>query len=376
MLFSNTPNTHYPKKRHTLHCTIGLVLACAGLGASAQAPAYPASYPSSYPKLIEGAQKEGRLLIYAATDVKAAAPVLKDFQTLYPFIKVEYNDMNTTELYNRYISEQASGGASGDVVWTSAMDSAMKLAQQYAAEYATPESSNLPPWANWKNKAYGTTFEPAVFIYNKRLVPASDVPTTHAAFAKLAQSPAYKNKITSYDIEKSALGYLLAVQDSKHNPQNLDFLRAVGSAGLMVQSSTGTMMERISSGENLLGYNILGSYAETRAKTDSSIGVAYPTDHTLIVSRVAFISKKAKNPNAARLWLDYLLSARGQDVLANQSELFSIRRDIPGDADVAGLTQKLGDALKPIPVDESLLDFLEQKNRLAFIQEWRKAAGK
>jgi iron(III) transport system substrate-binding protein len=27
--------------------------------------------------------------------------------------------MNSTELYNRFISEQASGGVSGDVVWSS-----------------------------------------------------------------------------------------------------------------------------------------------------------------------------------------------------------------------------------------------------------------
>ena len=37
----------------------------------------------------------------------------------------------------------------------------------------------------YKNQAYGTTYEPAVFIYNKRLVTADEVPQDHAAFAKL-----------------------------------------------------------------------------------------------------------------------------------------------------------------------------------------------
>jgi ABC-type Fe3+ transport system substrate-binding protein len=40
--------------------------------------------------------------------------------------------MNSTELYNRFISEQASGGGSGDVVWSSSMDTALKLATDYA----------------------------------------------------------------------------------------------------------------------------------------------------------------------------------------------------------------------------------------------------
>jgi iron(III) transport system substrate-binding protein len=335
----------------------------------------PAGYPADYNTLIEAAKKEGKLVVYSTTDSKAAEPVLKDFAALYPFIKVEYNDMNSTELYNRYISEQAAGGGSGDVVWNSSMDSAMKLATQYGLAYASPESSKLPKWAIWKDTAYGTTYEPAAFIYNKRLVSANEVPTTHAALAKLVADPKFKNKVTSYDVEKSAVGFMLAVQDLGADPKNMDFVKAVGNAGLLVQSSTGTMMERVSSGENLVGYNILGSYAETRAKKDASIGVSYPTDYTLVVSRIAFISKKSKNPASAKLWTDYLLSERGQEVLANKAELFAVR-DVPGDSDVAGLTKKLGAALKPIPVDESLLTYLEQNKRLEFIKQWRAAAGK
>jgi iron(III) transport system substrate-binding protein len=40
-------------------------------------------------------------------------------------------------------------------------------------EYKSPEQSQLPKWAVWKDKAYGTTYEPVVFIYNKRLIPAA-----------------------------------------------------------------------------------------------------------------------------------------------------------------------------------------------------------
>ena len=58
----------------------------------------------------------------------AVAPLVKDFNTLYPGITVEYNDMNSTELYNRFISETAAGGDTADALWSSAMDLQMKLA--------------------------------------------------------------------------------------------------------------------------------------------------------------------------------------------------------------------------------------------------------
>ncbi len=97
------------------------------------------------------------------------------------------------------------------------MDTALKLATEYAEQYASPEVKQLPDWAVWQQKAYGTTYEPVVFIYNKRLIPQNEVPDSHTALAKLIASRAdkFKGKVTTYDIEKSGLGFMLAVQDSR-----------------------------------------------------------------------------------------------------------------------------------------------------------------
>ncbi|MFS2222077.1 ABC transporter substrate-binding protein [Pantoea sp. B65] len=338
----------------------------------------PQGYPADYQKIIDAGIKEGKVVVYSTTDTKAAGPLIKGFESLYPGIKVEYNDMNSTELYNRYISEQASGGGSGDVVWSSSMDTALKLATDYAAQYASPELDKLPKWAVWQQKAYGTTYEPVVFIYNKRLITQSDVPDSHTALAKLiaSQTDKFKNKVTTYDIEKSGLGFMLAVQDRKADADYFKTLAGVAKGGLTVQSSTGTMMERVSSGENLIGYNILGSYAEARAKGDTSLGISYPKDYVLVLSRVSFISDAAEHSNAAKLWFDYVLSQKGQSILASQSDIPSLRNDIEGKNDVDGMTKMLGNALKPIPVDESLLEYLEPKKRLEFIKQWRAAAAK
>lgn len=348
------------------------------LGAAAPALALPAGYPADYQQVVDGAKKEGKVVIYSTTDTKAAGPLIQGFEAAYPGVKVEYNDMNSTELYNRYISEQAAGGNSGDVIWSSSMDTALKLATDYALQYASPEVKNLPTWSVWQQKAYGTTYEPLVFIYNKRLIAPNEVPDSHAALAKLVQSQPdrFKNKVTTYDIEKSALGFMLSVQDMKADPHYFDTLAQMAKGGLSVQSSTGTMMERVSSGENLIGYNIIGSYADDRIKGEPSMGISYPNDYILVLSRVMFISSEAQNKNAAKLWLDYVLSPQGQDVLANKSDITSIRNDIAGDNDLDGMTKKLGNALKPIPVDDTLLVYLEQNKRLEHIKNFRAAVNK
>src|SRR5215471_4612364 len=92
--------------------------------AAAQAPQ---GYPADYGKIVEAGKKEGKVVIYATTDAVAANPLVKDFQALYPGIQVEYSDLNSTELYNRFIAEAAANNGTADVLWSSAMDLQVKL---------------------------------------------------------------------------------------------------------------------------------------------------------------------------------------------------------------------------------------------------------
>ncbi len=355
-----------------------LLASTAALVAIAQAQV-PAGYPADYKAVVDGAKKEGKVVVYSTTDAKLVQPLIKDFEAAFPGIKVEYTDMNSTEVYNRFISENAANATSADAVWSSSMDLQMKLAADgLALPYKSPEIPALPAWAHWKDTVYATTFEPIAIVYNKRLVAADEVPKTHADFVKLLNTKAdkFQKKVTTYDAEKSGVGFMLVNQDAKLNPQFWDLVKAMGARGVNMQSSTGTMMERISSGENLIGYNILGSYALTRAKKDPSIGIAFTTDYNLVLSRLAFVAKNAKNPNAGKVWVDYLLSKRGQTITAEQAELYSIRTDITGKDSGVAFAKELGSAVKPIPVSTDLLTGLDQTKRLEFLKRWQTTLGR
>ncbi len=356
--------------------SLALLVCAITLSAQAQVPA---GYPADYKSIVDGAKKEGKVVVYSTTDAKLVTPLIKDFEAAFPGVKVEYTDLNSTEVYNRFISESAANATSADAVWSSSMDLQMKLAADgLAMTYKSPEIAALPAWAHWKDSVYATTFEPIAIVYNKRLVPPEDVPKTHADFTKLLTTKAekYQKKVTTYDAEKSGVGFMLVNQDAKLNPAFWDLVAAMGARGANMQSSTGTMMERVSSGENLIGYNILGSYALTRAKKDPSIGVAFTSDYNLVLSRLVFVAKNAKNPNAGKLWVDYLLSKRGQTIAAEQAELYSVRTDMTGKDTGVGFSKDLGSAVKPIAVNDELLQGLDQTKRLAFLKQWQATLGR
>jgi iron(III) transport system substrate-binding protein len=230
----------------------------------------------------------------------------------------------------------------------------------------------LQDWAHLRNEIFGTTFEPVAMVYNKKRLTPAEVPHTHAQLAELLKSrPArFSGKIVTYDVARTGSGFLFITQDIKQYPGAWNLVQALGASKVRLMTSTNAMLDRISSGECLLGYNLIGSYALTRALHDPNIGVTMPKDYTLVISRLIFISKHAPHPNAARLWVDYLLSRRGQTLMAEKANLHSVRNDIEGTDSGAQLYKLLGRAIKPVVVGPGLLTNLDHAKRIELLKRW------
>ncbi len=339
----------------------------------------PPGYPAQYAALIAAAEQEGQLVIHSTTDISVAAPIIDDFQALYPRIEVRYQDMNSNDLYNVYLGDLLASPTTADVLWSSAMDLQFRLANAGQAQaYDSPESAGLPAWALWKNVAFGTTFEPIVIIYNKRLLGADEIPQTRPELTRLLteKRARFAGKVVTYNIERSGLGFLLATQDERASSEFLPLIKALGGAGVQLVPTTEAILTRVSKGESLIGYNALGSYVSIEAKKDPSVGYVNPRDYTLVVTRVMLIGKKAANPNAAKLWVDYLLSRRGQTVLANGANLVSLRTDVEGANSAAAMAKVLGQSARPIPLSVDLLaPFSDPSKQQAFLKQWQQAIG-
>ena len=134
------------------------------------------------------------------------------------------------------------------------MDLQVKLVNDgYDQAYHSAETSALPAWAVWRNEAFGTTFEPIAFVYNKRLLKESEVPHTHGELARLFESRAAQPRswVTVYDPNRSGLGFMLHSQDAQANPSVFwGLAQAMGRAGVRVETSTAAMLQSIASGRS------------------------------------------------------------------------------------------------------------------------------
>lgn len=321
-------------------------------------------------EIARAAASEQRLVIWSSTDRPLVAGLLADFQRLYPDIRIDYREMNALPVHRLVEQRMRSGEEMPDFLWTSAMDLQIKLVNDgYALRYASPERPALPDWANWKNEAWGITAEPIVMVYNRKLLAPARAPASHADLLRLLASgaPDLRGRIATYDVADSAVGYLYLSQDESASRVAWPLVRALGANGVRLFSTSEAIINDVSEGRSVIGYNVIGSYAIAEMKRNPNLAVVLPSDYTLLMSRIAVIPAKAAHPNIARLFLDYLLSRRGQAHLVAHA-MPSVRRDMAVPASLRTPEQ----LRRAIPVSPALLVVQDRLMRERFLADWNR----
>lgn len=332
-----------------------------------QAAEYPAPKPSTPPQQLQ---------ILSSTDEGVMKPLIADFQQQQPSIAVEYIDLNSVPLFERFIRDYEKN-ATSDLIISSAMDLQIKLVNDgYAETHSTEALQWLPEWAQWRKQAFGFTAEPAVIVYNKALLKGKDIPQNRFELIELLrdQTQRFKGRMGTYDIQRSGLGYLFASQDAQQASTWGRLTENLNSVKVKLYDSTSQMLNAVRSGELLLSYNVLGSYAFSAVGQSDTLGMILSSDYTLAMSRVAFVSNRARNPVAGHLFLDYLLSERGQRILGVEAKLYPIHPNVTGGATLTGLIEETRNRgpIKQIKLGPALLTYQDQMKKENFLSEWRK----
>jgi iron(III) transport system substrate-binding protein len=322
---------------------------------------------------VADAAARGRLTIWSSTDRPLVKELLAGFQARHPGIAISYHDLPAMPMHRVVERRARAGGAMPDLLWSSAMDLQIKLVNDgYALRYDSPERPALPGWANWKNEAWGVTAEPIVIVYNRRLLPSGMAPTSHADLLRLLERrpKLLRGRIATYDVANSAVGYLYLSQDAVASRLAWPLVRALGANGVRLFRTSEQIISDVSRGRSVIGYNVVGSYAIAEHRRNPDLAVVLPSDYTLLMSRIAVIPARASHPEAARLFLDYLLSEEGQAHLVRRA-MPSVRRDLP----VPESLRTPEAPRRAIRVGPALLVVQDQLTRRRFLAEWTRLIG-
>src|SRR6478735_4041650 len=291
----------------------------------------PDYYPDTYAdEVIEASKDEGgELTIYSNTSEENWAPIFRDFQKKFPWVEdVSANDLDSDEVFQRVLAEQATGSSPVDLIVSNAAVAWADFAEREGTlqDYDSPELGELPDFAELLPNVYAMSTDPQTIAYNTELMP--EAPTGIASLADIAEAnkDVLQDKITVRDPE-SSFGFTVTRNFTEANGWDdlervLPFTRA--------ETSSGTQMEKILSGEYLAGFFVSGGPAFPVVDDSQCLDeVVYPEDGTTVLPRGIGIAADSPHPATSKLFIDFLLSEEGQYAVA-EGGLSSYREGVEG----------------------------------------------
>jgi iron(III) transport system substrate-binding protein len=270
--------------------------------------------------LIEGAKKEGQLTFYNSHTWFRT--FVKDFEKKYPFIKVSEFRTDGRNLIKRALEEIAAGQYIADVLATTSEQMAIMKREGVFQEYILADARYYPDDVKTKGKnglyyiGHYETYNSLGF--NTSLVPTAEAPKTMSDLL----NPRWKGKmsIVSTTTGTRWIGSTL-------NIMGREFLEKMADQEVQVQNMSGAALAgMVVSGEVPLSPTIFDANIHT-AKQKGAPVEWRPLEPVVTTVSYSGLTLKAPHPHTALLFLEYLHSKEGQQLIM-KGGLWSPREDI------------------------------------------------
>jgi iron(III) transport system substrate-binding protein len=309
--------------------TLCFVFACAAVAMAQDIPAdagLDAPAKAALTKMIGAAAQEGSLT-YADTIIQPTTNdlLVKAFLKYYGLpasYKVNYTLLSSEAMITRVDQEFSAGKVTFDVA---AVGSPTWAFEKYAAgdfmEYHSPQ---YPFYQAAFDAGLGVD---GYFIFN----------------GGFAQIPIWNTQVLNFkgksykDALAAAVPGRFSIGDAAHSASHLttyaglrqvlgvDFFKAMAAKKPTFIGRSELSAQRVISGQDVIAFGGNPSRVLQSNKKGAKLKILYPSEGFTFLPQETFILKQAPHPNSAKLWLDFILSETGQEMLARNEALISGR---------------------------------------------------
>jgi iron(III) transport system substrate-binding protein len=277
------------------------------------------------PALIEAAKKEGKVVFYTAMDLQFAERLGKAFEAKFPGISARVERSGAERIFTRIGQEYASNIHAVDVVNTSDQAHCIiwnrsgwlapylpeEVAKFYDKRYYDAEGLNVI-----------TRILISPIAYNTNLVKKEDAPKSF----KDLLDPKWKDKLV-----KAHPAYSGTIMNSTfETARDLGwdyFVKLAAQNVMQVQSATDTP-KRIALGERAVMVDGAGYLVIRNKEAGQPVEIVYPEEGTPLAGGPSVVFKGAPNPNAARLFQNWMHSREGQQMIVNDARQYSAHSQV------------------------------------------------
>jgi iron(III) transport system substrate-binding protein len=251
--------------------------------------------------LAEKAKAEGQVSFYA--NMTAIQPIMDVFNA-QTGLKGKYTRISTSKFLATVLTEYQAGKLMADVLQAPLPVMQMLKTKGVLAPYTSPSAAGYPAWT----REVG-------LIYNKELVKSAEAPTRYEDLT----DPKWKNKIVMANpaAHATTISWLVGLKENVFKSEALwmQFLKGLAANRPMLVKSFGPTPAPVESGEKHIAIS-MPKYIITKAPA--------PLDWSRLeqplmgTPRGMAISSTAKNPNAAKLFMDFWLTKKAMTKLSTE----------------------------------------------------------
>lgn len=300
--------------------------------------------------LYDAAVEEGMVVSFDTGPTWANwAAQFKAFKERYPGVEIVYNDLGSAATV--VALDKSKNRPQADTAYyfaASALDAAEK---GLVEDYEPVNFDKLPEAFRHESGQWFTIHTLNVaFLVNTKLV--ENVPASWADLLK----EEYKNAIVYQDPRSTGQGQVVAFAAAFGNGGDMDnvqpgieYLGELSKAGNVLRTVGTTPYAQFLKGEIpiWIGYENDGLKAKHLDGMGDDIAVVMPEEASAAAPYAISLVKNGPNPNAGKLWLNFIMTEKGQGIFA---EGF-VRPSVPGVTLPESVADKLPNAPQLQPVD-------------------------
>lgn len=331
---------------------VALVAGCTAAPGSATfdtaAASSPTTVASPSPDVSPVPAASGTVTLYATVTASTVEAVVAAYQAENPGVTVEVFRAPTGEVAARIAAEQRDGGVRADLFWlTDPLSIQPYEAEGLLAAYAPPGAGQLES-GDQTAASWGTR------LLNMIMVTGSDLAVPPTGWDDLAD-PAFRDAVALPDpgFAGSAFGLLgYFAQDPAYG---MPFYQRLKDNGAVVVKSPDEVTTGVAEGRFKAGITLDFSARSAIAK-GSPVKLVWPVSGAVTMASPIAIVGASDNVVAARSFVDYVLSAKGQATIA-ATGWQPVLPDVAGGPPIDGLQVRPDFAALDGQQDALLADF-------------------
>ena len=321
---------------------IGLITSVFCLSLSSGALLYAASVEESLERinrlpakeraeaLESEARKEGQLIWYGAMNVERSAELIRPFEARYPFLKVRFQGGGASRLLEQLLIEHRNKKNRADVINTRRSFVNVMVKERAVIRYRTPLREYLREgFADKEGYVNSIYAQPRVFLINTKIVTPDGAPKSFEALL----DPTWKDKL---GLESTDYDWLAAVIDHYGMNRALEFAKGLARQNLQMRRGTSLLSQLVVAGEFPVMIDAFPEESVELKNAKAPVDFLFPEPFVPVKTPTTVsLAAGAPHPHAAALFVDFLLSQQGQEIMAKQRRWVS-RKDVRYLSDLRG----------------------------------------